>query len=417
MIFTSSKCDTTWDTWLYADQEMYYLYYLIARNRRWEGFGVAVSRDGVTFQDLGEQLSASEKMSNYFGTGAVWKSLTDPDLFICNFSEWRELEGGLSQQIYFAYSKDLIHWDKFGDDHCFAVDPQHYRVYQNDHARWDCIYPLRYDSGYFGVWTATPHNGYGFGIGYSADGLTWNALPPPVIQPSEFDGLPLEAGAITRHEDKYYLMLGCYSHPLGMGIFTSNTLEGPFMPQSKSFALFANQDKMNAYFARFLERPDETLVNFHVLLNEKSANGQPKTYLAPLKKADYDKHGTLRLKWWNGNDKLIGDECADFCDPCIITMQAKAGSLMILNDQEGKTYHIRLMEYGRIEIWQDDILMVYAERDLEEDMISGEMHVLLRNVMLEVYWKEWFMIYYTLSSPIIRAESVDELKYHDLNIV
>ncbi|MPN34966.1 hypothetical protein SDC9_182460 [bioreactor metagenome] len=202
-----------------------------------------------------------------------------------------------------------------------------------------------------------------------------------------------------------------------MGIFTSNTLEGPFMPQSKSFALFANQDKMNAYFARFLERPDETLVNFHVLLNEKSANGQPKTYLAPLKKADYDKHGTLRLKWWNGNDKLIGDECADFCDPCIITMQAKAGSLMILNDQEGKTYHIRLMEYGRIEIWQDDILMVYAERDLEEDMISGEMHVLLRNVMLEVYWKEWFMIYYTLSSPIIRAESVDELKYHDLNIV
>ena len=104
MIFRTKKFDATWDTWVYYHDGVIYLYYLITGRSPGEGFGVATSRDGVHFTDHGLALEASDKMVVYLGTGSVWKA---PDFaqshkFICNYSEWREVEGEIQQNILFA---------------------------------------------------------------------------------------------------------------------------------------------------------------------------------------------------------------------------------------------------------------------------------------------------------------------------
>lgn len=159
MIF-QCKDNITWDTWMYFYENKYYLYYLITNNSGGEGFGVAVSDDGVHYTDCGQCIAASDKMVIYLGTGAVWKSpaFEKDGTFICNYSEWREEEGTGKryQNIFFATSKDLIHWEKAGEDLVFPVDENYYVRYEEDGGRWDCIYPHRTKEGYEGFFTAAP---------------------------------------------------------------------------------------------------------------------------------------------------------------------------------------------------------------------------------------------------------------------
>ena len=182
MFFKSKGVDAHWDTWMFYNEGTFYLFYLITEYSPGEGFGLATSPDGVTWTDHGLRPSkASEKMVTYLGTGAVWKS---PDYdssgrFICNYSEWRvEEDGRQTQNIFFAWSEDLMNWTKFGDDHIFTVDTRYYE----QHGRWDCIFPLpRPQGGYYGYWTATPKDQVGFGFGQSEDGVHWEALPSPEL--------------------------------------------------------------------------------------------------------------------------------------------------------------------------------------------------------------------------------------------
>ena len=125
MFFKSKGVDAHWDTWMFYHEGTYYLFYLITEYSPGEGFGLATSPDGVTWTDHGWAIKASDKMVTYLGTGAVWKS---PDFdssgrFICNYSEWRvEEDGRQTQNIFFAWSEDLMNWTKFGDDHIFKVE-------------------------------------------------------------------------------------------------------------------------------------------------------------------------------------------------------------------------------------------------------------------------------------------------------
>ena len=63
MLFRSKLFDH-WDTWMYYHEGRYYLYYLINNGigrTNWDGFGVAVSEDGVHYEDQGRVLIQSEK--------------------------------------------------------------------------------------------------------------------------------------------------------------------------------------------------------------------------------------------------------------------------------------------------------------------------------------------------------------------
>ncbi len=287
MIFKSQQVTDQWDTWCFHHDGTYFLYYLISGDRLGEGFGVATSVDGVHYDDQGWALRASSEMVRYLGTGAVWKA---PDfdrsgLFVCNYSEWRqEPNGRETQNILFAWSTDLVEWHKFGDEHMFRADEWHYDKY----GRWDCIYPMpRAEGGYYGIWTAAP-----MALGYTEDGLTWHAMEPPTFEPEA-----TEAGAFWPIGDKVYAMLGGNG---AMWSYVADNVAGPYRRSPRNACLL---NAGNTYFSRFLSTPEGLLVNHHSM----SPGG---VYAAPLKRAEVDSEGTLRLQYWEGNDALKGEGVA-----------------------------------------------------------------------------------------------------------
>jgi hypothetical protein len=115
IVFKSEIVESNWDNWCYFHNGTHYLYYLIADHGPWSGFGVASSTDGMHWQDHGWAIRASDKMVEYLGTGAVWKAsdFVTSGKFLCNYSDYRkEPESDKkTQNIFFAWSTDLIHWN------------------------------------------------------------------------------------------------------------------------------------------------------------------------------------------------------------------------------------------------------------------------------------------------------------------
>lgn len=403
MLFRTNTADATWDTWMYYDRGVYYLYYLITEHSPGESFGVAVSTDGVHWEDRGPQLWASSRMVEYLGTGAVWP--LGGSAFACNYSEWRESPEGISQNIYFARSSDLVHWEKLGDASVFSPDARYYRTWLADGARWDCIYPLKKEDcpGFWGVWTATPKAGRGIGLGESEDGLRWQALPPPDIDLTPFGECAVEAGAITRHGGRYYLMIGSYAHPDAMGIFAADRVEGPYAPQRESFSLFSNRETMHAYFARFLETPEGTLVNFHVLLRERNGHDRPYTYFSPLKLVDYDEAGTLRLKWWPANDALLGEPLGAPAGTMACEATVQSGEALDFLLVDGSRRRLVVDQRGRAEMRDPERVLEIADRAVELGP-TFSLRVLMRGTLVEVYAEDWFLLCYTLPSTVERME-------------
>ena len=117
------------------------------------------------------------------GTGSTWKSPNfDHDgKFLMNFSEWK----GQRQTIFFAESKDLIHWTRLGNEYEFVQDER----WHGKDGRWDCIWTMaRPGGGLLGYWTANTLAGGEFGFGESLDGLHWDALPPPQVVAAGVEG-------------------------------------------------------------------------------------------------------------------------------------------------------------------------------------------------------------------------------------
>jgi len=327
MIFKSDKVLAHWDTWTYYHEGTYYLYYLITERSAGEGFGVATSKDGVHWHDHGWAIRESENNLVFLGTGSVWKS---PDFdqsgkFICNYSEHRKDDTGrTTQNILFAWSTDLIFWTEFGEEYTFKVDERQYDKY----GRWDCIFPMpRAQGGYWGVWSATARPDSDLtgvvGVGYSEDGVRWKALPPPAVEPGTG-----EAGAFYQFGDKIYAMFGTSGKSRdGMWTYVADDIRGPYKRAEKNGLLLS---LWHTYFSRFLSTPDGVLVNHHFM---SGARHYPTAeimrhicYTAPLKRATVDAAGTLRLKYWEGNEALKG-EMAEVSAPSSGGTQWMSGTL------------------------------------------------------------------------------------------
>lgn len=199
-----------------------------------------------------------------------------------NFSEWK----GPRQTIYFAASKDLVHWTRLGNEYEFV---QAERWYERN-GRWDCIWTIpRPGGGLYGYWTATPkaETGGRFGFGETRDGITWKALAPPKVS-GVGEG---EVGAIERVGDTYYMMFGTEGF---MTTLVADHPEGPFVVTRHNPRLLAG----HTYFSRFLPMPACLLVNHHSI----ARNGQ--VYFGTLKSVLFDSEGTMRLGWWSGNEKI-----------------------------------------------------------------------------------------------------------------
>ena len=310
MFFKSNQVSAHWDTWMYNHAGIFYLDYLITGHSGGEGFGVATSPDGVTWTDHGWALAASGEMEIYLGTGSVWQAVDfeTSGRFICNYSEHRREDDEEPQQrIYFAWSEDLIHWTKYGDEDDFRVDTVHYEK----PGRWDCIYAIPKDGGgYYGYWTANPIGRVGFGYGQSDDGLHWQALPVPALDWDDgHEPESMEASAVEEVQGSYYALTG----QLGLSVRTmiAEAPSGPFRVASRNYRLLENSGAhKHTYFARFFRAGGELLVNHHAITRMQNEHGRPVCYFSPLKKAVVDADGTLWLKYWPGNERLKRVELA-----------------------------------------------------------------------------------------------------------
>lgn len=305
MFFKPPSITKMWDTWMYLHDGTYYLYYLVTERSPGEGVWLSTSSDGVHWQEL-KMIMPIAKDAQWLGTGAVWPSKVpgQEGTFVMNFSEWRGPEMLKGQQtIFFATSKDLVNWTRLDNSYEFIPDLRWYRKDEDEKSRWDCIYPLEKENGYYGYWTANPKDFYpGFGFGQTQDGTHWEALEPPVIEWGDTPVLEsLEFGAIAKVQDRYYSMLGCYQVG-GMFQFIADKPQGPFKPAKHNFNfLVSPKGHRMSYFSRFFPTPDVLLVNHHVITREGER------FFVPLKTATLNSKGELQLGYWSRNDLAKGE--------------------------------------------------------------------------------------------------------------
>ncbi|MGC9349223.1 MAG: hypothetical protein ACP5JG_13865, partial [Anaerolineae bacterium] len=403
-------------------QGVYYLYYLTSETAPGDGFGVATSEDGLTWHDYGRVLEPSDEMVRYLGTGSVWKA---PDSaasgrFLCNYSEWRQRGDQAVQSIFFAWSDDLIHWHKFGEEFAFRIDERFYERVNEDAQgpwewpRWDCLCGVpRPQGGYDGYWTATPKTGLGFGHGVSADGLHWQALEPPQVDWSDPpEMIFVEVGGVHQFDQRYYCMVGDYADTnCGMFTLVSDSPSGPFRPATRNFGLLRNQSKMHTYFTRFLDSPDGVLVNHHTLAEGQFSDDHCVVYFAPLKQARII-DGGLYLGWWHGNDGLKNVEVSlSRGDDGDVQVNADAGILLegemvlpgslSIGTADHAGVRIRVSPDGVTEIGpetRDGTTFTCEERvDREMDFGSSpRFRLLLNHTMIEFYLEDILIQCYTM---------------------
>ena len=333
MIYQPAKIKELWDTWLFYYEGVHYLYYLhksssttkwdgrsvvtsLETSSPWDGISVAISKDGIHFDEVGSVISMKED-AEWLGTGSVWRA---DDRFIMNFSE---CTNGV-QAIFFAESEDLIHWNRLGDEFKCTSDPRWYD--DSPTGRWDCIWAHQLDdSSYIGYltarpWSTTPGISYeSVGKVVSEDGVHWKAVPPPEFEWGDWPRMNVgEVGALEHIHDRYYLLVGGYMedqlgnrqidgylpNAKGMYTFCSDSPHGPFKPDKENYRLLVSRSYMT-YFTRFYKIPDGILVNHHSI---EHCGDTPLMWLAPLKEAVLDGEGHLSLGYWEKNEGMKGKE-------------------------------------------------------------------------------------------------------------
>jgi hypothetical protein len=281
----SRRTGNMWDTWLFRHRGVNYLYYLANARRGWDNISMATSTDGVRWKESGPVLTKRRGVV-WMGTGSVWQApgAGKNRKFIMNYSEWR----GPRQTIFFAESRDLVHWDRLDDKTEFRQDE---RWYQRD-GRWDCIWTIaRPGGGLYGYWTATPkpETGGRFGFGESLDGVTWTALPPPVVEGAG-EG---EVGAVEQVDGRYVMLYGTGGR---MVTLVADKPQGPFRLAARNPEVLSG----HTYFARFFRCGADLLANHHSIARDGAVS------MGALKRAYTDTAGTLWLGWWRVNEKMKG---------------------------------------------------------------------------------------------------------------
>ncbi|MEI6780364.1 MAG: hypothetical protein WCQ21_05515, partial [Verrucomicrobiota bacterium] len=326
--YTPKKRGELWDSWVYFHQGKYYQYYLAGPYAAWVGHDLAISDDGVHWKEHGRIVERRAGVT-MLGSGQLWKS---PDFktsgkWVANYSEWVGPGDTGKQDIMFLTSTDMVNWMKADEKLRFMQNTRWYK----EKGRWDCIDTVEGpDGSLYGYFTADPDPAKvnylhcGFGFARSKDGVTWEALPPVG---GDISG---DFGGIEKIGNKYYALI---SHFAGHGrVVVSDKPEGPFQAQKKNFRLFGTQAESAACFPRFIHgAPGGPLVNHHYM--------DGVTYSAPFKAVEIDREGVLRLKWWNGHDKLKSERVE-------FSLGAREGFQLLpkLSNSCGRNVHLRIKE-------------------------------------------------------------------------
>lgn len=266
---------------------------------------LAKSADGVHWSDVGPVIKDAP-----FNIWAMSVHQVG-DKFILNHGSFSR--PGVQNVIRFWESSDLVQWKYLGPASDLYPDT---RWFHPD-SRLDCmsVVPVQENN-------RTHYYGYATGPGgflESTDGLRWTGLPQPQVEwdtvkppPTPADEGGFEVGGCHAMRDKYYLVGGWFNYQgsTGYGVYTliGDTPRGPFRADAPAYRLCGNSGRWVALWARFCPTESEVLVNGYMYDGYTYETGN--TWLPPIKKAQVDANGHLRLAYWDGNEALKGQPVA-----------------------------------------------------------------------------------------------------------
>ncbi|MDR1902170.1 MAG: hypothetical protein LBQ88_07825 [Treponema sp.] len=259
---------------------------------------LAESEDGVHWKDTGPVVEDFENGIIAMGIHKVGGK------FILNHGSFDEKSN--QNTIKFWESADLLHWTYRGKD----ADLTTLELDPSGKMRLDAMNVAEHRGKYYGYATGPR------GFLASDDGFHWDFIPTRI----DFDGMPktptlemegsFEVGGCAEINGTFYYLGGWFNY-LGRKGYSVCTLrsgspEGPFIADPAAYRLTGNSSRWVALWARFVLGSSEVLVNSYMQQGFSYECGD--TWLPPLKKAEVDQSGHLRLMYWPGNDRLIGRE-------------------------------------------------------------------------------------------------------------
>jgi hypothetical protein len=157
----------------------------------------------------------------------------------------------------------------------------------------------------------------------SQNGINFTAVAPPLVDwgPLGGHGTSLEVGGVARIGERYFAIGGTSNggyhwvtgaaNGYNMYTLSAENATGPFRPTPSSFRLsgtstIPGKRPLLHALGAFVQDVDagSTLVSNYI----DSSN----VYMTPLKEAVADSLGSLRLKWWGGNEALKGAAVQEF---------------------------------------------------------------------------------------------------------
>lgn len=261
---------------------------------------LATSTDGAHWKDCGAVINEGARTD-----GAMFFKC-----FVAKCGDKFIMDHGVMRQqgqdvMRFYQSTDLRYWD-----YITSIEPDA-RWYSRE--RCDHMYILpkaegKPEAGYWGYLVAVSNKGnYLPAMMESCDGTKWKTLPPTKTRwgatpPKRY----LEYGGCERINGKYYLIGGVHEYMgnkgYGMYTFVADHPRGPFRPDAEAFRLCGNSGRFVAWLAAWARGNNELLISNYASTHPNDRS----PWLLPLRKAVVDKHGHLRMGWWNGNEALKG---------------------------------------------------------------------------------------------------------------
>jgi hypothetical protein len=348
---------------------------------------------------------------------------------------------GNQNRLKFWESTDMKNWKYLGKEKdltSLILDP-------SGKTRLDCMIVIKHK----GVW-------YGYASGprpflKSADGYNWEFLDTKMdFQGAPEPPAPFETGGCLELNGSFYYF-GAWFNFLGRFgystcCFRSSSPEGPFMSDPVCYRLTGNSTRWVYVCTRDIAFSPEPLVSSY--MNSEYSYEQGDVWLPPLKKAETDVYGHLRLKYWQGNDRLLGEDrspgkkdyeikvketwaagvYADLIERglvlCPVTLDAEEGAVIsgiietdagwgvpssvgfFLEESENSGTMIWLHNYGKTEIGYGEISekggkYSFAQEDVIDygcsapaGILPGKSHsfrLLVHKTMFELYLDDYYI--------------------------
>lgn len=321
-----------WDCWIYPHEGKFYMFHLSISPEQqgkgaWDGISLAISEDLVHWKEYGRVLTKRPE-AVWLGTGMIQKI---DDTYVMNFSE--ECPAGV-QNIYFATSRDLLHWER--TEHVCQPDGLHYMNKPTDmssgYPRWDSLGILdalkEPKPPYYAFLTASAKNvnhinkNGGLGLVTSMDGFNWTCLPDAF---GDTDMFPqFEVPEHVEINGRHYVLFCTssylshrfdrYAQDMSGGTFyvVADNLLGPYRLPDGDYMLQGTRNHP-AVSTVTVGRPlplDGELVYYHIWGGDDGDHGWGGTVKLLEEKAPYQ----LRLRYHPRNEALKGKLLATTAD-------------------------------------------------------------------------------------------------------